>query len=249
MKSVQLVIYWLLLDIMPMLAQESALKAEYEMVLRFSGSLAYSGTLLLNSGVSLFTFKPLFLQQEDKTEEDVETGRSEIHIFDTMAASIYINRSQNLLLDKKKSLYTKEMMIVKEPIPQQEWILEDGLKLIGKFTCKKAVTSFRGRKYTVWYCPDLPYGFGPWKLNGLPGLILEATDMEEQVSFYLKQIVSPFCLGLLPPDQGNCTIMRYSDYRKKLQLEETEFQQRILSRLGREMNASVSVKRDDIERE
>ncbi|MDD2793581.1 MAG: GLPGLI family protein [Sediminibacterium sp.] len=248
MKSFKPVVYCLLFCITSVSAQESALKAEYEMVLRFSGTVVYSGTLLLNPGASLFTFKPLPLQEADREEEE-ESGRSEMHLLDTMAAYIHINRSQNLLQDIKKSLYTKEIVMVKEPIPHQEWILEEGFKIIGKLTCKKAVTSFRGRKYTVWYCPDLPYGFGPWKLNGLPGLIVEATEEEGQVGFYLKQLTSPFRVTLLPPDQGNCKMMSYAEYRKKLQREEAEFQQRILSRLGREMNASISVKRDDIERE
>jgi GLPGLI family protein len=188
-------------------------------------------------------------RQEANKEDEEENGRSEMRILDTTAAYIQINRQLNLLLDKKKSLYTKEIVLVREPIPKQEWILEEGLKVIGKFTCKKAVTVFRGRKYIAWYCPDLPYGFGPWKLNGLPGLIIEASDEEGQVSFYLKQVVSPFRVTLLPPDQGNYKMMSYADYRKKLQQEETEFQRRILSKLSREMNASVSVKRDDIERE
>lgn len=248
MKSFKLIVYWLLYGVTPISAQESELKAEYEMVLKFSGSVVYSGILLLNSGTSLFTFKPLSLQEAGREEEE-ETGRSEMHILDTMAACIHINRSQNMLLDKKKSLYTKEVVIIREPIPHQEWKLEAGVKQIGNFTCKKAVAAFRGRKYTAWYCTDLPYGFGPWKLNGLPGLIIEASDEEGQVGFYLKQLVSPFCIHVLPPNQANCTIISYGDYRKKLQQEETEFQRRILSRLGREMNASVSVKRDDIERE
>ena len=248
MKPIKLIVYWLLFGITQISAQESELMAEYKMVLQFPGPIVYSGTLLLNAGASLFTFKPLPKQESGMGEEE-ENGRSEIHILDTMAAHIYINRSQHLLLDKKKSLYTKEIVVVSEPVPQQDWVLEDDLRVIGKFTCKKAVAVFRGRKYTAWYCPDLPYGFGPWKLNGLPGLIVEASDEEGQVGFYLKQLLSPFRVKLLPPDQADFKILSYSDYRKKLQQEETEFQRRILSKLNREMNATVSVKRDDIERE
>ena len=37
---------------------------------------------------------------------------------------------------------------------------------------------FRGRLYTAWYYPDIPLPIGPWKLQGLPGIILEAYDAE-----------------------------------------------------------------------
>jgi GLPGLI family protein len=56
-------------------------------------------------------------------------------------------------------------------------------KIIGGFQCKQAFTSFRGRDYEAWYAVSLPLPMGPWKLNGLPGLILEAKDKEEEVVF------------------------------------------------------------------
>lgn len=54
---------------------------------------------------------------------------------------------------------------------------KDGLK------CQKATAHFKGRDYTAWFCPSLPLHAGPWKLYGLPGLIVEAYDAKKEVQF------------------------------------------------------------------
>ena len=58
----------------------------------------------------------------------------------------------------------------------QEWIMGDSTKQILGHNCKKAECEFRGRHWTAWFAVDIPIKDGPWKLNGLPGLILEAYD-------------------------------------------------------------------------
>ena len=35
-----------------------------------------------------------------------------------------------------------------------------------------ATTHFRGREWKVWFSEEIPLSLGPWKLGGLPGLIL-----------------------------------------------------------------------------
>ncbi|MDR1552407.1 MAG: GLPGLI family protein [Prevotellaceae bacterium] len=72
-------------------------------------------------------------------------------------------------------IITKEF-IYEEPVPKFKWkILSDTITISG-YKCKKATTSFRGRDYEVWFTPFIPIRQGPWKFNGLPGLILKAAD-------------------------------------------------------------------------
>ena len=62
-----------------------------------------------------------------------------------------------------------------EPSGSLEWtIVGDSIKSILNFECVMAKTNYHGRNWTVWFSPDIPLQDGPWKLHGLPGIILEA---------------------------------------------------------------------------
>jgi GLPGLI family protein len=87
-------------------------------------------------------------------------------------------------------LYRKQIY-VKEIAPKINWIIEKDTKKIGTFLCKKATTSFRGRNYIAWFATEISLPYGPWKLNGLPGLILEAYDTNKFVYWYFKSVEYP----------------------------------------------------------
>jgi len=63
----------------------------------------------------------------------------------------------------------------REPIAIQ-WKIEADTAKIGGFKCQKATTNFKGNAYTAWFTSEIPAAFGPWKFNGLPGLILQCQD-------------------------------------------------------------------------
>lgn len=66
-----------------------------------------------------------------------------------------------------------------------KWKIENSTKVIDGFKCHKATTSYLGREWIVYYSPEIPIHYGPWKLWGLPGLILEATDSNSYFSYKL----------------------------------------------------------------
>jgi GLPGLI family protein len=96
----------------------------------------------------------------------------------------------------KKQLFAREKVVGKayiyeEPLPLMKWKLSNESKQIGKFKCQKATTTFRGRSYVVWFTSEIPISMGPWKLHGLPGLILEAYDDTLQIQFIFESISMP----------------------------------------------------------
>lgn len=64
-----------------------------------------------------------------------------------------------------------------------EWKITDESKEIIGYQCFKATTDYRGRHWTAWFTPEIPIQEGPWKLCGLPGLILEAGDNNGEYHF------------------------------------------------------------------
>lgn len=70
-----------------------------------------------------------------------------------------------------------------EAMPQLDWQLTDSTATILGYECQGATCSFRGRDWTVYYCEEIPVMDGPWKLHGLPGLIMRAADSTGEYTF------------------------------------------------------------------
>lgn len=76
------------------------------------------------------------------------------------------------------SVITPDFYTYKENSRPIQWKLTAGTETICGYVCKKATGIYGGRTWTVWYAPEIPAAFGPWKLCGLPGLVLAASDSE-----------------------------------------------------------------------
>jgi len=79
-----------------------------------------------------------------------------------------------------------------------EWNLLPDTMTILSYPCQKATCHFKGRDYVAWFTSEIPRSEGPWKLYGLPGLILKANDTQNHYTFV--------CAGLIR-SQGNESIL------------------------------------------
>ena len=88
---------------------------------------------------------------------------------------------------KENKFYTKERVVnnylVVEDAPAINWKISTDTASFSGILCTKATVNFKGRNWIAWYAPALPFQSGPWKLNGLPGLIIEAYDEKKEVKF------------------------------------------------------------------
>lgn len=92
----------------------------------------------------------------------------------------YTDINQRKIIHDKDFLGNSVLILIM--MDDQNWKLTQESKRIGEYLCYKAIGQekfFDKRNeplilfYNVWYCPELPYSFGPYKTSGLPGLVLE----------------------------------------------------------------------------
>ena len=65
-------------------------------------------------------------------------------------------------------------LVLEESILPLDWSITSETSTVLNYSCTKATTTYGGRNYTAWFATDIPVNDGPWKLYGLPGLILKA---------------------------------------------------------------------------
>lgn len=75
-----------------------------------------------------------------------------------------------------------------EEVVNLDWKIADSIKTIGDLKVQQAETSFGGRKWIAWFAREIPLSYGPYKFNGLPGLITEIYDTKKD--YFLKLIKS-----------------------------------------------------------
>lgn len=134
----------------------------------------------------------------NKSDENTNT----IHIYEKEKdsyESVNLEEKKNISITNIKNQNYK----IIEDLPKMDWKLSKGAesKIISQFVCNKASLNFRGRNYIAWYTPYVSIPFGPWKFYGLPGLILEIYDVNNDYHWTLEKIVDPsneiFDLGIL----------------------------------------------------
>lgn len=58
------------------------------------------------------------------------------------------------------------------------WTIASDTATLCGYLCQKAMATYGGREYEAWFTPSIPISDGPWKLCGLPGLVLTAHDTD-----------------------------------------------------------------------
>lgn len=117
----------------------------------------------------------------------MESGVNEVMIETDTSFRVFKQPSADRLIFGEPDLAGREKFY-EDTLHAMRWSLSDEVRRIDSLECKKADAWFRGRKYTAWYAPDIPIPNGPWKMGGLPGLIIELRESSGDMHFLLQSI-------------------------------------------------------------
>jgi len=106
--------------------------------------------------------------------------------------------NENIILNLFKDLQKKEYfqdisiyrgrVVLHETLNLFKWKFTGNTKEILGFTCQEGTTNYRGRDYTAYFTTQLPFKMAPWKFSGLPGIVLEVTSSDGEISIVAQQI-------------------------------------------------------------
>lgn len=135
-----------------------------------------------------------------------------------------------------------QTVLVREKINGISWDIGDERKTIGAFSCRKARGDFRGRSYTAWFTVEVPVKNGPWKFNGLPGLILEIYDDKGEVYFGARSVKVPadFPVTTLSPKREGLKSLSLKEYLKEREIQVDEVLNALRSKLPRGASVDFS---------
>ena len=97
-------------------------------------------------------------------------------------------------LINKSIIYRDRYVGMKDVIKDEKyaikWTITENSKKIMGYACQEATGEFSGRNYKAYFLKDIPFSDGPYKFDGLPGLILEVLCDDGEVTITATEIIA-----------------------------------------------------------
>ena len=105
-----------------------------------------------------------------------------------------------------------------EKMPETNWELQAEHDTICGMTCQKATGEYGGRTWTAWFAENLPTRFGPWRLNGLPGLVMRAVSEDGIHCFECRKVetVKEAVTYSVPSEAVKCIRKKFVKLRNRI---------------------------------
>ncbi len=100
---------------------------------------------------------------------------------------IYNNKLTNKLYTTVQDIDLGRNITIEET-PKINWKIVKETKIVKDLNCTKAIANFRGIDWEIWFTNEIPLPYGPWKLQGAPGLIVEANTADKKIHFLLNTV-------------------------------------------------------------
>jgi GLPGLI family protein len=156
-------------------------------------------------------------------------------------STLHSKKAYTLIKDYNKNilLFNVKYGILRDTLNRINWKIIPGTKTILGYKCKIAKGNFRGRDYSAYFCPEIPVSDGPFKFQGLPGLILEIYSMDNFIKYTALEVVTN--------EKGKLEInnvwfennISFAEYAQKRKRESEQSAKKIESRLPPEEQGKI----------
>lgn len=208
-------------------------------------SASLTSDLFYQDNKSVFVIYDKELKQANDTATSTSSDGSnhtliKVNVSDGKDLVTYKDLTTSVMISRELLLNGKKY-IVNDSVPRLAWTLKNEKKRIGPYDCQKATTTFRCADYIVWFTTAVPLSIGPWKLGGLPGLIVEATNTTSNFRYVLLTAEYPSAQRTYPITPPNSQSAAYSfvDFAKVQQKEVDKMVVYLKSMAGNSPDAKV----------
>ena len=171
---------------------------------------------------------------EQKSLESSSNERFNFFSFMSPMQGILYREYLSKTFSNRVELFGK-FFLIKDSLPKNKWVMTGESKKIGVYTCYKATSTKEipqevfqfGRRsensennkpktkvvtVEAWFTPQIPISTGPYKMGGLPGLILEVSNDNNKI-LCTKVVMNPKNkIKIKKPTKG--TLVNVSDFNK-----------------------------------
>ncbi|WP_109302532.1 GLPGLI family protein [Aquimarina sp. AU474] len=224
-------------------SHKSFSQEDYVIEYEYTDRIGYSSSsklIIHNNKESIFK---VFDERESGGGTNPDTQEMFYVVNDELSTFMYSNNSEIYT----RIPYKRGRFIYKYPSNHHEWTLTGESKKINNYQCQKAVMKLHERTYCVWFTTEIPVNFGPLKLNGLPGLIVEGKDDKGYFSFSLLNVKKSwdkeffnFYKGFF---QKTKKVYSYNDYKSTLTNYMTNLKRKQVT-MAAEMEVTISFDED-----
>ncbi len=158
-----------------------------------------------------------FLKQFNSSEKTEEDGLKQEKLGGVIRV---LGKIKPKFLIKK---YASNTMLSNDHIGRNEYIIKENIDLMNwdispkdtiffEKKCKIATTQHRGQKWTVFFTDAFGVTGGPWKFDGLPGLIVYAQNETKQYIFQATELTVSKETNLTVTPTQDKTVVSWTEY-------------------------------------
>lgn len=226
-------------------SQNNNIKITYEFKRKINDlEFKATGILNVNKNISNFTLSQYnnLLKNGDKLIDEKTKDSTTVYSSDNICTEdkqYYYDFKKDSILSILYDVSCKSKVLINDKIFHPKWNILDEYKVISGYKTQKATAFINDRNWTVYFTNQLKITAGPWRLIGLPGVVIEAYENTNIYTFKLVKIEKNDEVFKTPSFDKTSTFSEFVDKAVKQKQNELTF---MFSQMGDETTEPIDLK-------